>query len=47
MTTIQRLDDFGRHHLWLVLVGVAVLALIATFALIEQTQSPLILYEGF
>ena len=47
MAIIQKLDDFGRRHPWLVMAGVVALGVVAVCCLIGQLQMQILLYEGF
>jgi hypothetical protein len=46
-SVMQRLDAFGRRHLWLTALLAVVLAVVATVALLGQADSAVILYEEF
>ena len=47
MAIIQKLDEFGRRHPWLVMAGVVALGFISAWLLIGQLQMQILLYEGF
>jgi hypothetical protein len=46
-TLFDRLEDFGRRHLWLTALWTSLLALIAVFVVLSQREFTGILYEGF
>jgi len=44
---LERLDSFGRRHLWLTALAVGALALAATLALLSHSDVTAVVYEGF
>lgn len=46
-TLADRIDSFGRRHLWLTVALTVVLAVAATLVLLGETKTTGILYERF
>ena len=44
---LEKLDDFGRRHPWLMLILVIIMAAVVTPILLYMNEGPVVLYQAF